>query len=155
MPFVVTGLSPEPFAPLFGADEATLVAAGALRYAVDAKPGYPCRITLQDAEPGSTVLLLNHEHLAADTPYRARHAIFVSEGAAAPARYENEMPPALAGRLLAIRAYDAAGMMIDAEIVEGVEAPPLIERMLADPRTAWLHAHNARRGCFAARIDRL
>lgn len=155
MPFVVTGLSPEPFVHLFGADDATLAAAGALRYRVDAKPGFPCRITLEDAEPGSTVLLLNHEHLDADTPYRARHAIFISEGATTPARYENEMPPALASRLLAIRAYDAAGMMIDAEIVEGAEAAPLVERMLADPRAACLHAHNARRGCFAARIDRL
>lgn len=154
MAFVVTGLAPDPFIPLFGADAATLAAAGAIRFNVDAKPGFPCRITLEDAEPGETVLLLNHEHHGADTPYRARHAIFVRERATAAARYENAMPPALERRLLAIRAYDAAGMMIDAEIVEGVDAVPLIERLLADPRAACLHAHNARRGCFAARIDR-
>eukprot|EP01136_Pigoraptor_vietnamica_P001658 Opistho-1_new@28577 len=154
MPFVVTGLAAEPFTKLFGADESTLAAAGAIRFSVDAKPGFPCRISLEDAEPGETVLLLNHEHHAADTPYRARHAIFVRESADAPARYKNTMPPALAARLLAIRAYDATGMMIDAEIVEGVDAAPLIERFLADPNAAYLHAHNARRGCFAARIDR-
>ncbi len=154
MSFVVTGLAAEPFTKLFGADDATLAAAGAIRFTVDAKPGFPCRISLEDAEPGETVLLLNHEHHAADTPYRARHAIFVRESADAPARYENKMPPALAARLLAIRAYDATGMMIDAEIVEGVDAAPLIERFLADPKAAYLHAHNARRGCFAARIDR-
>lgn len=155
MPFVVTGLAPDPFMPLFGADDATLDAAGAIRFTVDTKPGFPCRITLEDAEPGEIVLLLNHEHQAADTPYRARHAIYVREGSTAPARCENDMPPALARRLLAIRAYDDAGMMIDAEIVEGVDAAPLVERLLADPRAAYLHAHNARRGCFAARIDRL
>lgn len=154
MSFVITGLSPEPFTALFEADQAALSAAGAIRYTVDAKPGFPCRITLEDAEPGETVLLLNHEHLGGDTPFRARHAIFVRETATAPARYENVMPPALAGRLLAIRAYDAAGMMIDAEIVDGADAVPLVERFLADPRAAYLHAHNARRGCFAARIDR-
>lgn len=154
MSFVVTGLSPAPFAHLFGADEASLRSAGAIRYRADAKPGFPCRITLEDAEPGETVLLLNHEHHAVG-PYRARHAIFVGEAARVAARYESRMPPALACRLLAIRAYDADGMMIDAEIVEGVDAPPLIERLLADPRAAFLHAHNARRGCFAARIDRL
>jgi len=154
MSFTVTGLSPEPFAHLFGADDATLAAAGAIRRTVETKPGAPCRITLEDAEPGETVLLLNHEHLGGDTPYRARHAIFVRETAAAPARYENAMPPALAGRLLAIRAYDGAGMMIDAEIVEGGDAIPLIERFLANPEAVYLHAHNARRGCFAARIDR-
>lgn len=154
MSFVVTGLAPEPFMPLFGADDAALAAAGAIRFTVDAKPGFPCRISLEDAEPGETVLLLNHEHQAADTPYRARHAIYVREGAAQAARYESEMPPALLSRLLAIRAYDAGGMMIDADIVEGREAIPLIERLLADPRAAYLQAHNARRGCFAARIDR-
>ncbi|MBP7703904.1 MAG: DUF1203 domain-containing protein [Caulobacter sp.] len=154
MSFVVTGLSAEPFVHLFGADEAALAAAGAIRYRADSKPGFPCRITLEDAEPGETVLLLNHEHLDVETPYRARHAIFVREAATAPARCENAMPPALAGRLLAIRAYDADGMMIDAEIVEGAEAIQLVERFLADPRAAYLHAHNARRGCFAARIDR-
>ncbi|ATQ42491.1 DUF1203 domain-containing protein [Caulobacter mirabilis] len=154
MSFVVAGLSPEPFAHLFHADEAALAAAGAIRYRADAKPGFPCRVTLDDAEPGETVLLLNHEHQSADTPYRARHAIFVREGATVPARFEGVLPPALAARLLAIRAFDAQDMMIDAEIVEGAAAVPLIERLLAAPNTAYLHAHYARRGCFAARIDR-
>lgn len=153
MPFVITGLSAEPFVHLFEADETALEAAGAIRYRADSKPGFPCRITLEDAEPGETVLLLNHEHHAVG-PYRATHAIFVREAAVAPAQYKDELPPALAGRLLAIRAYDEAGMMIDAEIVEGAQAIPLIERFLANPKAAWLHAHNARRGCFAARIDR-
>lgn len=154
MSFVVTGLPVEPFAALFGLDTAALAARGVVRMTADSKPGFPCRITLEDAEPGETVLLLNHEHLAVDTPYRARHAIFVRETARAPARVEDALPPALAGRLLAIRAYDANGMMIDAEVIEGGEAVPLIERLLDNPNAAYLHAHNARRGCFAARIDR-
>ena len=154
MSFVVTGLAAEPFAPLFNLDDAALAARGVIRMTVDSKPGFPCRITLEDAEPGETVLLLNHEHHDAETPYRSRHAIFVRESAVAPARVENALPPSLAGRLLAIRSYDAVGMMIDAEVIEGAEAEPLIERFLADPRAAYLHAHNARRGCFAARIDR-
>ena len=154
MSFVVTGLAPDPFTSLFGADDAALAAAGAIRFTADAKPGFPCRITLEDAEPGETVLLLNHEHQAADTPYRSRHAIYVREAPNAAARYEDQLPPALAVRLLAIRAFDANGMMIDADIVEGDEAIPLIERLLAAPGAAYLQAHYARRGCFAARIDR-
>ena len=155
MTFVVTGLSPAQFAPLFGADEATLAAAGAIRCRADTRPGFPCRITLEDAEPGETLLLLNYEHQAADTPYRARHAIFVREGAAAPARLENRLPAMLTDRLLAVRAFDAADMMTDAEVVEGQEARALVERMLDDPRSAYLHVHAARRGCFLARIDRI
>lgn len=71
-----------------------------------------------------------------------------------PARHENHLPPALLVRLLAIRAFGADGMMLDADIAEGREAVPLIERLLANRETAYLHAHYARRGCFAARIDR-
>jgi len=154
MSFVVTGLPVEPFRPLFGLDAAALAARGAVRMTADSKPGFPCRITLEDAEPGETVLLLNHEHLAVDTPYRSRHAIFVRESATAPARVDGVVPPVMATRLLSLRAFDAADMMIDAEVVEGADAAPLIERFLDNPATAYLHAHAARRGCFVARIDR-
>jgi hypothetical protein len=154
MSFVVTGLPVEPFRPLFGLDAAALAARGVVRMTADSKPGFPCRITLEDAEPGETVLLLNHEHLAVDTPYRSRHAIFVRESATAPARVDGVVPPVMAARLLSLRAFDAADMMIDAEVVEGADAAPLIERFLDNPATAYLHAHAARRGCFVARIDR-
>jgi hypothetical protein len=154
MTYAITGLDPAPFAPLFGQSDAVLAAQGVIRVAVEAKPSAPCRITLEDAEPGETVLLLNHEHLAVDTPYRSRHAIYVRETAAPAARYVDEVPPALAVRLLALRAFDADDMMIDAEVTEGVDLPALIERFFADPRAAYLHAHYARRGCFAARVDR-
>jgi hypothetical protein len=30
----------------------------------------------------------------------------------------------------------------------------LIARLFADPRVAYIHAHNAKRGCYAARIER-
>lgn len=154
MPFTVTGLSPEPFRPLFGLDEAALAEQGVLRVRVEAPASAPCRITLEDAEPGETVLLLNHEHLAVDTPYRSRHAIYVRETAAKTAVVSDALPLALERRLLALRAFDGDDMMVEAEVVEGREAAPMIEAWLADPKVAYLHAHYARRGCFAARIDR-
>lgn len=61
---------------------------------------------------------------------------------------------ALKSRLLAIHAYDAAEMMTDAEVIEGAQAVALVEGFLGDPRAAYLHDHNARRGSFAAPIDR-
>ena len=100
------------------------------------------------------MLLLNFEHLPVATPYRASHAIFVREGADAPAVFEDVVPDVLARRLLSVRAFDAAGMMTDADVIDGTDLAPLIERMFADPAVAYLHAHNAKRGCFAARIDR-
>jgi hypothetical protein len=71
-----------------------------------------------------------------------------------PARFENAVPAPLAIRLLSVRAFDDAGMMTDAEVVEGRDLAPLIARMFADPAVAYLHVHNAKRGCFAARVDR-
>lgn len=153
--FVIAGLDPAPFVPLYDLDEAALAARGVERMIVTDNPGFPCRITLEDVEIGERVLLLNYEHLSADTPYRQRHAIFVREGAMTPARHENDVPAQLAIRTLSVRGYDAAGTMTDADLVDGADLPALIERLFADPATAYLHAHNARRGCFAARIDRL
>ena len=150
----IRGLSPEPFRALFGLSDADLAARGVIRVTVDAMPGFPCRVTLADAEPGETVLLLNHEHQPADTPYRSRHAIFVREGADAAASFVDEVPPVLATRLLSVRAFDAAGMMTDADVVDGQALDPLIRRMFADPAVDCLHVHNARRGCFAARVER-
>lgn len=152
--FRIKGLSPEPFAPLFGLSDDELADRGVVRKTCDSHPGFPCRVTLADAEPGETLLLLNHEHQPADTPYRSGHAIFVRESAREAARYDNEIPEVLSRRLLSVRAFDAAGMMVDADVVEGTALTPLIERFFADPATSYMHAHNAKRGCFAARIDR-
>lgn len=152
--FKISGLDASPFAELYGLSDAALAERGVERMTVTAKPGFPCRITLEDAEPGEQVLLFNHEHLAVDTPYRQRHAIFVREGAEAAATFTDEVPQQLAIRPLSVRAYDAAGNMTDADLVDGRELPALIDRLFADPSVAFLHAHNAKRGCFAARIDR-
>jgi hypothetical protein len=152
--FVIRGLDPAPFTVLYGLSDAALAEQGVVRMAVDAKPGFPCRVSLEDGNVGETMLLLNHEHLPVDSPYRQRHAIFVREGAVAPAQFDNEVPEQLAIRTLSLRAYDADGMMTDADLVEGRDLAPLIDRFFADPSVAYLHAHNAKRGCFAARIDR-
>lgn len=150
----IEGLSPSPFAPLFGLSDAALAEHGAMRMAVTARPGFPCRVTLDDAAPGDTMLLINHEYQDAATPYRGRHAIFVREGAASAARFDNALPPCFAGRMLSLRAFDASGMMTDADLAEGNAIEPAITRLFDNPDVAYLHAHNAKRGCFSARIDR-
>jgi len=154
MAFRITGLSPEPFMPLYGLAEAELAARGIKRYLVDAIKGFPDRIEMRDAAPGETVLLLNHVCQSADTPYRASHAIFVREGAVK--RYEgfDEVPAAMRSRLLSLRGYDAEGMMLDADVVEGQEVERLIERLFVNADVAYIHAHNARQGCYSGRIDR-
>jgi hypothetical protein len=154
MSFIVSGLPIETFEPLFGLTDDALAEHGAIR--VVAAPGgrYPCRIGLEDATPGQTLLLVNFEHHAAATPYRSNHAIYVNEAALETRRLEGELPPVLRGRPIALRAFDAAGMMIGAELALNDDVEAAIGRQFSDPDAVYLHAHNPARGCYAARIDR-
>ena len=154
MPFRITGLPSAPFQPLFGLSDAELAQRGVMRFVADKKPGFPDRIEMRDAEPGETVLLLNHTCQPADTPYRATHAIFVREGATQTFDAVDQVPEVMRVRLLSLRAYDADGMMLDADVVEGSEVEPIIERLFADPAVSYIHVHNAKRGCYSGRIDR-
>ncbi len=154
MSFVVSALPAEPFGPLFSLSDEALAARGAVRRTVDAKPGFPCRVSLEDAEPGETVLLLNYEHQSADTPFRASHAIYVREGAPRAELAKNEVPTLFRHRIMSLRAFDDAGMMRAAEVAPGESLEPAVERLLAKPEVAYLHAHYAGMGCYAARIDR-
>ena len=154
MTFRITGLSPEPFRRLFGLPEDELAQQGVKRYVADKTPGFPCRVEMRDAEPGETVLLLNHVCQPADTPYRASHAIFVREGAADAYDRVDEVPAVMRARLLSLRAYDTDGMMLDADVVEGAAVEPLIARLLANSDVSYIHAHYAKRGCYSGRIDR-
>jgi hypothetical protein len=152
--FRISGLPVEPFLPLFGLSDSDLAARGASRFVADARPGYPDRIELRDAEPGEAVILVNYEHQSADTPYRSRHAIFVLEGAGAPYDRVDEVPEVFRPRPISLRAFDERHMMVDAELCDGCDLESAIERLLAIPEASYLHAHYAQRGCYAALIER-
>lgn len=147
------GLAPKPFASLFRLPMDELETRGIRRMTADDKPGYPCRVTLEDAEPGECVLLLPFEHHPANSPYRATGPIFVRE--AALSRYDGtELPQFFAGRLLSARAYSVDGMMLEADVSEASEIADLLARQFSAEETAYVHVHFARRGCFACRVER-
>ena len=154
MNFQVTGLSAEPFRALYGLSDQELALRGVKRYVADKKPGFPDRIEMRDAEIGEKLLLLNHVCQPADNPYRATHAIFVIEGAERAYQRVNEIPDVMRTRLLSLRAYDAVGMMVDADVVDGKNVESLVMRFLRSPHVAYIHAHNAKYGCYSGRIDR-
>ncbi|GJG85312.1 hypothetical protein tb265_04930 [Gemmatimonadetes bacterium T265] len=154
MSFQIRALAAAPLAPLFSMSDDELRARGAVRQLVDRIPGFPCRVSLADAEPGETVILVHHEHQPADTPYRAGHAIYVREGATEARPAVDEVPEVLRRRLLSVRAFDTAGMMVDADVVDGRALEPVVDRMFARDDVAYLHLHNAKPGCYAARVDR-
>ena len=154
MAFRITGLSPEPFRHLFGLSDAALAAHGAQRWIATEGSRLPDRVEVRDALPGESVLLVNFEHQPADTPYRASHAIFVREGATRACDAVDEIPEAMRSRVLSLRAFDRAHLMVDAELVDGREAEAAIVRLFAQPQVDYLQAHYATRGCYAARIER-
>ncbi len=154
MSFRITGLPPEPFQHLFGLPDADLAQHGVIRYPVNESPGFPDRIEMRDALPGETMLLLNHTCQPAATPYRATHAIFVREGATQAFDAVDQVPEVMRLRLLSLRSYDAAGMMLDADVVEGSQVEPVIKRLFANPAVSYIHVHNAKQGCYSGRIDR-
>ena len=154
MSFRITGLSPEPFQHLYGLSQEELARHGVKRYVADEKPGFPDRIEMKDAEPGQTMLLINHVCQPADTPYHARHAIFVREEARQTYDRIGEIPEVMRCRLLSLRAFDEVGMMLDADVLDGANIEDAIERFFANPDVAYIHVHNAKRGCYSGRIDR-
>lgn len=154
MSFRISGIDPAPFRPLFGLSARDLAARGARRMTVDASPGFPDRIELRDLEIGEQAILVNHIHHNVDGPYHASHAIFVREGADAARMLVDEVPEVIRRRTISLRAFDVAGDMVAAALVDGGEIQGAIMRMFQTPAVAFLHAHYAIRGCYAARVDR-
>ena len=79
--FQLVGVGHEQFEPLFQLSDEELRQHGAVRQYASESPGYPCRISLQDAEVGDELLLLPYVHQPAASPYRASGPIYVRLGA--------------------------------------------------------------------------
>jgi hypothetical protein len=154
MSFRITGLKAEHFDHLFALSDEELAAQGVVRSIADERrPGYPCRVSLTDSQAGDELLLVNYEHHAVSSPYRMRFAIYVRKGEQT---YDaiDAVPEQLRIRTLALRGFDAEGMMVGWELVEGRELEPAIGRLFANPAAAYLHVHFAAPGCYAAQVLR-
>jgi hypothetical protein len=154
MGFQISGLKREQFQEYFKLEDEELAARGARRYVADGHAGFPCRISLIDAEPGEQVILLSYHHQAASTPYSALGPIFVRETAENTELSLNQVPEMLRARLLSVRAYNSDDLMTEADVVNGVEVENLLTRLLDKAEVSYLHIHFARPGCYACRVDR-
>lgn len=154
MDFQISSLPDHAFRPLFTLDDEALRRRGARRCIADRQPGFPCRVSLEDAAPGETVILTPFVHLDIDSPYRASGPIFVRETARRAVPAPGEVPELLRLRPLSVRAYDSASLMVAADVVDGRELEGAVERLFADSGVAFLHVHFARPGCYACRVDR-
>ncbi len=154
MTYRITGLDPAPYKPLFGQSDEELAKLGVVRMTVTEKPSFPCRVSLTDRDIGERVLLLNHVSHDVANPYRASHAIFVTEGADEAAEHVDEVPPVFETRVLSLRGFDKDGMIAEAVLTQPGEADAGIRKLFSNPEVETIHAHNATRGCFSARIER-
>src|SRR6266446_6064968 len=126
--FRIVGLPLTQFEPLFSLDDSELAQKGARRLIVDAKPGFPCRVSLQDAEIGESA-----------------KEIELAPG---------EIPDVVTSRVMSVRAYNDKGMMVNAAVIPGKELESQIEKFFDDAKVSYLHLHNAGAGCYSCRVER-
>jgi hypothetical protein len=152
--FQLVGLPATPFEPLFALAPEELAAIGARRVRADAEPGFPCRISLADAEIGDELLLVPFEHQPEVSPYRASGPIYVRVGAKQRTLKAGEIPECVSLRLMSVRAYDSGHIMVGAEVCSGESIAAEIERQFSNPLVSYIHLHNAKRGCFSCLVRR-
>jgi len=155
MPFQIHALPAEQFTTYFDLDDAALRHRRALRRIATKASGFPCRVSLADAEEGETLVLLNYVHLPQDSPYQAAHAIYVRQGAVQAKPNVGEVPAALGRRLISVRLYDNDHIMLDAEVVAGEQLAATLTDRFDDMTIAYVHLHIAGPGCFMASAMRV
>lgn len=114
--FKILALPGSMFEPFFNMSAKELEENDAVLIEVDSNPGYPCRVTLEDAKVGEKVVALSFAHHNVNSPYRSSGAIFVRENAKQAVTKVNEIPLMLCHRVLPIRAYNAEAMMLAAQV---------------------------------------
>ena len=155
MAFQIAALRRDDFEELFSLDDEALARRGAKRYIADRKPGFPCRVSLRDAEPGERVVLVPYRHQAAGSPYQASGPIFVREAAQTARLAPGTVPEVLRTRLLSIRSYDENHLMAEADVIDGRELESFLAETLEREHVNYVHVHFARPGCYACRVERV
>ena len=152
--FQLIGIDHEQFEPLFNLTDEQLKEYAAERRFATESPGYPCRISLEDAHVGEELLLLPYVHQPAASPYRASGPVFIRRGAKQHRLPVGEVPSYVTSRLMSVRAYDVAHMIVAASVCEGAVAAHEIEEYFRRAEVAYIHLHNAKRGCFSCQVVR-
>ncbi len=154
MSFKILALPIEPLAHLFTMDDEQLKANQAARLIVDNSPGFPCRVSLADANMGETIILTHYQHQNCDSPFRSSHAIYVRQQAKQVKLATGIVPICIESRLISLRAFDDRDFIIDAEVIEGTMLNERLSKILQNLHVQYVHLHYAKLGCFAAKVIR-
>lgn len=155
MNFKIKSLDDNEFSVLFRWGDLELEKMGAIRMTVDKFPGFPCRVSLEDAEIGEEVILLPYQHHRTNSPYQASGPIFVRRIAKTSSLGNNEIPKMLNHRLLSLRGYDKNGIMQEATVTEGNSLKEQIIKIFENEEINYIHIHNARPGCYNCVVERV
>lgn len=153
-PFQLVGLDHAQFEPLFRLSDKELMEHHAERHLATESPGYPCRVSLQDAKVGEELLLLSFLHQPAASPYHASGPIFVRRGAKQRRLEVGEVSSYVTSRLMSVRGYDKAHMIVAASVCDGVLLAKELETYFSNDQVDYIHLHNAKQGCFSCQVIR-
>ena len=153
--FQIKSLQDQEFAHFFELTNHELDKLGIVRSTVDKKPGYPCRVSLEDAEVGEEVLLLTYQHHKTVSPYQSSGPIFVRKNAVRAMLGINVVPKMLEHRLLSIRGYNDSGIMKEASVSEGHDLKDILIKIFHNQEINYVHIHNAKAGCYNCVAERV
>jgi hypothetical protein len=152
--FQLIGIDHSPFEALFDLSDEQLNQLSAQRCLAKEKPGYPCRISLENADLGEELLLIPYLHQPAASPYRASGPIFVRRGVQQRRLPIGEVTNYITNRLMSLRAYNSEHMIVAASVCEGTLAGSEITEYFRRADVAYIQLHNAKRGCFSCNAVR-
>jgi hypothetical protein len=152
--FQLSGIDHVQFEPLFALPDEQLEKLCAIRRIATESQGFPCRVSLEDAEVGEELLLLPFQHQPAASPYRASGPIFVRRGATRKTLEIGEVPTYITRRLISVRAYDSSDIMVAATVCDGSAVRGELDRYFGDAGVEYIHLHNAKQGCFSCLAKR-
>lgn len=154
MNFRIKALDDREFLALFNLGNSELEKIGAVKMIVDEFPGFPCRVSLEDAEIGEEVILLPYQHHKTNSPYQSSGPIFVRKIAKSSIYEINEIPKMFNHRLLSLRGYDKNAIMKDASVIEGNNLKAQIFKIFENDDIQYIHIHNAKPGCYNCLVER-
>ena len=119
--------------------------------------GEPCRDVLRRAKPGEELILASFSPFQCAGPYREFGPVFVLANPSDTEGSLDALPTAnnYLQQQFVLRAYTAHESIREAKLGTRDTSDATLERLLANPDTAFVHARFPEYGCFALRVDRV
>ena len=125
-----------------------------LRPFVTDEPGAPLRCCLREAEAAERLVLIAYRPDDTVGAYREIGPVFLHADACDGFEPSAGYPGGFRRRQQVFRAYDAAGRIAYAVLVDGADAEAAIDTLLANPDITTIHSRNVLYGCYMFAINR-